>query len=109
MIRFQSHLLSASMCSSMTACGLDCFLSGGSFSSSAKAIDDPMGSATRATPISLNIAFPPVMWIVKIHQHAVTHVFGNETVEPSDHLCLAFVIGANHRTQIFGSSLLESA
>ena len=60
MIRFQSHLLSASMCSSITACGLDCFLSGGSFSSSAKAIDDPMGNTRRSTPVSLNIAFLPV-------------------------------------------------
>jgi hypothetical protein len=28
MMRFQSHLLSASKCSSMTACGVDCFSGG---------------------------------------------------------------------------------
>src|SRR5690348_7333266 len=58
MIRFQSHLLSASKCSLTTARGLGCLLSGGSFKSSAKAVDDSMESARKATPVSLNIAFP---------------------------------------------------
>src|SRR6516164_1245962 len=65
MIRFQSHLLSASMCSSMTACGVDCLLSGGSFRSSADAIDDPMSKTRRATPISLNIAFLPLTLVLR--------------------------------------------
>src|ERR1700735_3036492 len=61
MRRFQSHLLSASMCSSMTACGVACFLSGGSFMLSAQANDDPMGNIKRATAAILNnIAFPPL-------------------------------------------------
>src|SRR5215472_4033957 len=39
--------------------------------------------------------------IAEIHQHPVAHVFGHETIEPGDRLRDAFVIGADHRTQVF--------
>ena len=43
--------------------------------------------------------------VAEIDEHPVAHVFGNEAVEPSDCLRDAFMIGADHGTQIFGVEL----
>ena len=57
MIRLQSHLLSASMCSSMTACAVSCFLSGGSLRSSVNAIDDLDSAIIKSNRMQLQLMF----------------------------------------------------
>jgi hypothetical protein len=47
--------------------------------------------------------------ITEVSQHPVAHVLRHEPVEPGDRLRDALVIGADYGTQIFGSSLVESA
>jgi|SRR5215831_3976464 len=106
MIRFQSHLLSASMCSSMTACGPGCFLSGGSFSSSAKAIDDPMGSATRATadPAQIAAPFPRNGGVVVKGREEAGKLFAN-FVKPADQGGLCGIKFTPEQTFIVGETL----
>jgi hypothetical protein len=43
--------------------------------------------------------------IAEVHQHVVAHVLGNKTVEPTDGLRDAFVISADHGTQVLGIKL----
>ena len=40
--------------------------------------------------------------IAEINQHAVAHIFGDETVETSNRLRRAAVIGADYLAQLFG-------
>ena len=43
--------------------------------------------------------------VPKIHEHAVAHVFGDETAEPAHRVRHVLAVGRDHLAQIFGIEL----